>query len=532
VPIAPLTLPEDVESLRALVLSQHEVIGEKERALAQRDQEIRQLAEYVRLLKHQHFGRTSEKAAVLAQLGLFNEAELAVDAEEKAEAPAIEIAAHTRTPRGRKPLPAWIPRVEVLHDIAESEKTCPHDGTRLARIGEDTCEQLELVPAELRVVRHVRPKYACPSCHAGVHAAPLPPQPIPKSLASPGLLAHVAVSKYADALPLYRQETMLARIGIELPRATLAHWMVKAGELVEPLVNLLREDLLATGFVQSDETPFQVLKEPGKRATSLSYLWVLRGNARDGPLLLYEYDPSRSGKVPLRLLDGFMGVLQSDGYAGYDEVGSRPGVVHVGCWVHARRKFDEAVKSLRANERKATSAKETVALQALRQIAALYAIERPLAEATPEERLRVRQERSRPVIDGLRSWLTDALPRVAPQTLTGKALAYLDHQWPKLARVLDDGRVPLDTNAVENAIRPFVVGRKNWLFADTVRGAEASANLYSLIQTAKANGLEPTAYLRHVFTALPGATTLAEIEPLLPHRIDRAVLVDPRRPQG
>jgi transposase len=308
--------------------------------------------------------------------------------------------------------------------------------------------------------------------------------------------------------------------------------MVKAGELVQPLVNLLREDLLATGFVQSDETPFQVLKEPGKRATSRSYLWALRGGTRDQPLFLYEYDPSRSGKVPLRLLDGFAGVLQTDGYAGYDEVGSRPGVLHVGCWVHARRKFDEAVKSLRANERKATSAKETLALQALRQIAALYAIERTIAEATPEERLRVRQERSRPVIDGLRDWLTDALPRVAPQTLTGKALAYLDHQWPNLVRVLDDGRVPLDTNAVENAIRPFVVGRKNWLFADTVRGAEASANLYSLIQTAKANGLEPTAYLRHVFTALPCATTLAEIEPLLPHRIDRAVLADPRRPQG
>jgi transposase len=278
--------------------------------------------------------------------------------------------------------------------------------------------------------------------------------------------------------------------------------------------------------------PIQVLKEPGKRATSLSYLWVLRAKARDGPLLLYEYDPSRSGKVPLRLLDGFAGVFQSDGYAGYDEVGSRPGVVHVGCWVHARRKFDEAVKSLRANERKASSTKETVALQALRQIAALYAIERTLAEAAPEERLRVRQERSRPLIETLRGWLNDALPRVAPQTLTGKALAYLDHQWPKLVRVLDDGRVPLDTNAVENAIRPFVVDRKNWLFADTVRGAEVSANLYSLIQTAKANGLEPTAYLRHIFTALPCATTLAEIEPLLPHRIDRAVLADPRRPQG
>jgi transposase len=518
-------MPEDLASLRALALRQHAVIAE-------RDAEIRQLAELVRWLKHQRFGSKSEKSAVLAQLGLFNEAEAAVDAEEKAPTPAVEIAAHTRTPRGRRPLPAWIPRVEQLHDLAESEKICPHDGTTLARIGEDTCEQLEIIPAELRVVRHVRPKYACPRCHEGVHAAALPPQPIPKSLASPGLLAHVVVAKYADALPLYRQETQLARLGIDLPRATLAGWMVKAGELVQSLINLLREDLLATGFVQCDETPFQVLKGTGKLATSTSYLWVLRGGARDRPLLLYTYAPSRGAEVPRRLLEGFQGTLQTDGYAGYDEVGGQPGIVHVGCWVHARRKFDEAVKSLPVAGRKAPTDKAPLALEALRQIGELYRIERTLADATSEERLRARNAHTRPLIEALRTWLDASLPRVAPQTLTGKALAYLDGQWPKLVRVLEDGRAPLDTNLVENAIRPFVVGRKNWLFADTARGAEASANLYSLVETAKANRLEPTAYLRHVFTALPRATTLAEIEPLLPHRIERAVLAAPRGSQG
>jgi len=217
-------------------------------------------------------------------------------------------------------------------------------------------------------------------------------------------------------------------------------------------------------------------------------------------------------------------VLQTDGYAGYDEMGRQAGVVHVGCWAHARRKFDEALKSLPAKERTASRANEPLALAALRQIGALYAIERELADASPEERLRARHEKSRPLATALHTWLQDALPRIAPQTLTGKALAYLDGQWHKLVRVLGDGRVPLDTNLVENAIRPFVLGRKNWLFADTARGAEASANLYSLVESAKANGLDPTAYLRHVFTHLPAATTLAEIEPLLPHRVDRDAL--------
>jgi transposase len=521
--IDPVELPEDVESLRHLALTQRTEIAQRDTLIAQRDAEIAQLAAYVRLLKHQRFGTRSEKLDPHAQPPLFNEAELESERAERAEAKrrAVPVAAHTRTPRGRKPLPDWIPRVEIVHDLAASQKTCPHDGAALARIGEETCEQLEIVPAELRVVRHVRPKYACPRCHEGVHTAALPPQPIPKSLASPALLAHVAVSKYADALPLYRQEAMLARLGLELPRATLADWMVKVGALVVPLINLLREDLLATGFVQCDETPFQVLKGTGKLATADSYLWVLRGGARDRPLLLYHYAPSRGGAVVRELLAGYQGVLQTDGYVGYDDVGRQPGIVHVGCWAHARRKFDEALKSLPAKERTANRANEPLALAALRQIGTLYAIERELADTTPEERLRVRQAHTRPLLEALRAWLDAALPRIAPQTLTGKALAYLDTQWPKLVRILVDGRVPLDTNLVENAIRPFVLGRKNWLFADTARGAEASANLYSLVESAKANGLDPTAYLRHVFTHLPAATTLAEIEPLLPHRVER-----------
>lgn len=523
-------LPEDVDALRTLALQQQTELDAKSDRIDAQAAQIRQLEEYVRLLRHQRFGRTSEQTSRL-QLGLFNEAEVAADTAEKedAEAAGIEIAAHTRRPRGRRPLPSFLPRVEILHDLPEAEKVCATDGTPLVRIGEEVCEQLEIVPATIRVLRHVRPKYACPSCHTGIHIAPLPPQPIPKSVASPALLAHVAVAKYADGLPLYRQESILGRIGIELPRATLAHWMVRAGELVQPLVNLLRDDLLAGGVVQCDETPFQVLKEPGKAATSLSYLWVQRSLARDAPVVLYDYDPSRSGRVPERLFEGYAGVLQTDGYEGYTAVGQRPGIVHVGCWAHARRKFDEALKGMRGAERKATSRKESVALQGLGFVQKLYAIERTAKDAAPDERTRQRDERSRPVLDALRRWLDDARPRVAPQTLTGKALSYLDHQWPKLVRILDDGRIPLDTNLVENAIRPFVVGRKNWLFADTVRGANASANLYSLVETAKANALEPYAYLRLVFTALPRAETLVDFDALLPRNLSPSDLHDLRQ---
>jgi transposase len=529
-------LPQDAASLRELVLRQQRELEEATRRaeenahkLESRDDELRILREYIRLLKHHRFGRKSEKLSD-DQLWIFDEAEAAAGSLEAEEAKddRVAVPAHTRRKRGRKPLPEWIPRVEVLHDLPESEKRCEADGTALERIGEETYEQLEFIPATLRVLRHVRPKYACPTCRTGIRTAAIPPQPIPKSLASPTLLAHVAVSKYADGLPLYRQEQMFSRLGIELPRASLASWMVKVGELVQPLVNLLREDLLASGFVQCDETRFQVLKEPGKLATSQSYLWVQRSAAPEGAVVLYDYDPTRSAEVPKRLLEGFAGFLQTDGYEGYGSVGRQPGIIHVGCWAHCRRKFDEALKG-QGGSHKTRSAKQSKARQGLAFIQKLYKIERHMGDVPPDERHRIRQERSRPVMEAMRTWLDEAIGKVPPQSLSGKALGYADAQWPKLVRVLEDGRLPLDTNAVENAIRPFVVGRKGWLFADTVHGAEASANLYSLIETAKANGIEPFAYLQLVFTELPKATELADLERLLPRHLDRAHLQDPRQ---
>ena len=526
--VEPTSLPEDIDSLRTLALRQQVQLEAQQTHLEARDDELRILREYVRILEHYRFGRKSEKHGGEGQLWIFDEAEAAVVEGDTEDEETIEVEPHTRRKRGRAPLPDGIPRVEVLHDLPEAEKRCPEDGTALERIGESTCEQLEFIPAKLRVLKHVRPKYACPVCRTGIHTAPLPPQPIPKSLASPRLLAQVAVSKYVDGLPLYRQETMFRRMGVTLPRTTLARWMVQIGELVQPLINLLRDDLLDSGFVQCDETRFQVLKEPGKPATSQSYLWVQRSADPAGPVVLYDYDPSRSAEVPKRLLAGFAGYLQTDGYEGYGSVGREPGITHVGCWAHTRRKFDEALKGQSGKHRKRT-AKQTLAHRGLAYIQKLYKIEKQMGEVEAEVRQRIRDERSRPVMEAMRQWLDASLGKLPPQSLTGKALGYADGQWPKLVRVLEDGRLPLDTNLVENAIRPFVIGRKGWLFADTVAGAEASANLYSLVETAKANGIEPSAYLGRVLTQLPRATTLGDLEALLPRNLDRGTLQDPSR---
>jgi len=530
-------LPDDVETLRALVIERQSQLEEQRARLEDHEarieayrEQIAQLEEWVRLLRGQRFGRSSEKVSP-DQLGLFNEAEQTAEAvarEPEDEPAVVSVPAHERRAGGRRPLPDWMERVEVRHDLPEAEKVCAADGTALVEIGREIREQLEVIPQQVFVRRHVRPKYACPKCHDGVKIAPLPPQPIPRSVASPSLLASIAVAKYADGLPLYRQEAMLVRGGVDLSRATLAHWMVALGPLVQPLVNLIREQILDSGYVQADETTFPVLKESGKAASSPGYLWVLLGGARasPGPGVVFEYAPSRSGAVARALLEDFEGTLQTDGFAGYDELGARAGVRHLGCFAHARRGFVEALRGQGKSPGRSGShgPKVSVAAQGLAQIRSLYAIERTIGDASPEERLRVRQEQARPLLEKLRAWLDVSRDRVPPQSLTGKALGYLDRQWPKLVRYVEDGRAEIDTNQVENAIRPFVIGRKNWLFADTVRGAQASANLYSLIETAKRAGLEPFAYLRHVFAELPGATTLAEIEQLLPHRVDRDAL--------
>ena len=502
------------------------VIAQHEASIAERDAMIEQLQEQVRLLLARRFAPSSEKMPD-GQLGLFNEAEASAAQDDGESAPGTEVAAHRRGRPKRAPLPECLPRVDIVHELAEHERVCPHHAVALERFGEVVSEQLDIVPMQVRVLRHIRGKYRCPCCEGHLRTAALPAQPVPKSFASPGLLAFIATAKYADALPLYRQSQQLQRIGVELSRTTLARWMVCLGALVVPLVNLLRDELLERPYLLMDETTVQVLKEPGKAPESKSQLWAQMSAGPGPPIVLFDYDPTRAGEVPKRLLEGFTGALHTDGYSGYAPVVREQGLVHLSCWAHARRGFVEVLKSLGLNPKKLPAnppAKARRALVALQHIRTLYAIERRIRDHTAHERRAARQAESVPVLNKLRAWLDDTRDKILPSGKLGKALGYLHNQWEALVRFCDDGRYGIDTNPVENAIRPFVVGRKNWLFSDTVAGAHASARLYSLIECAKANGLEPYAYLRHVFTELPKAQSLAEVEALLPTRLDPATL--------
>jgi transposase len=524
-PIALHQLPDDVDALKSLLADQlvrNEQLQADKQAVNQKNEQLKvqvlTLTEQLNLALARRYAASSEKLSP-DQIALFDEAELDNEAGPDAVVDAstdgdeITVAAHQRKKRGRKPLPDHLPRVDVIHELPESERHCDHDGKLLTEIGEVISEQLDIIPAKIQVTRHIRKKYAC-DCGQCIKTAPLPAQPIPKSMASPGLLAHITVWKYQDALPLYRQETILQRIGVDIPRATLANWMIKTGSLVQPLINLMQDRLLGHDIIQMDETTVQVLKESGKRAQSKSYLWLQRGGPPEQPVVLYHYDPGRGAGVAKRLLEGFKGYLQTDGYDGYNAVVASNDLVHVGCMAHARRRFSEAVKAQGRNKKRGK------AHRGLTLIQKLYRLEKQVRKLTPEKRYQLRQRHAKPVLDEMRSWLDKTLPQVPPTSATGKALHYLHNEWPKLIRYLDDGRLEIDNNAAENAIRPFVIGRKNWLFSDSVKGVTASANLYSLIETTKANGLEPYAYLRYLFTELPKAETVDAIEALLPGNLD------------
>ena len=511
---APETLPNDVDSLKELV---HEL----QQKNAHQSDYINQLIEAIQLAKHQHFGSRSEKFNSDQLSLLFNEAEAFADQQSDNTSPGdsgsnstgkTTVNSHERRKGGRKPLPDNFPRVEVTHTLDDKQCQCDHCNSQLKIIGEKVSEQLDIVPATIKVIRHVRKTYGCSHCKQGIKSARLPAQPIPGSIATPGTLAHIVVGKYVDGLPLYRQERGLTRLGIEIPRSTLANWMIKAGLLIQPLINLMNDRLLNYDIIAMDETRCQVLKEPGKTPQSQSFMWVQHGGPPDKTIILFDYDPSRSQQVPIKLLQDYKGYLQTDGYDGYNKVCSQNDITQLGCWAHARRKFDEALKS----QGKLKIKKVSLAAVGLKRIQCLYAVERQAKALTPAQRYELRQSRSVPILDDLRKWLDQHLLVVVKQSALGKAMHYLDKQWDKLIVYTEDGRLRMDNNLVENAIRPFVIGRKNSLFSDTVSGAKASANLYSLIETAKANGLEPYQYLKTIFTELPKATTVEQIEALLP----------------
>lgn len=508
-------LPDDLELLKTLVLDQGKAIG-NQKAL------IEFLEERVRFLQKQLFMSSSEKrhqTVDLRQLRLFNEAEVLASREKQEE---TTVPSHTRTKPVRKPLPEHLPRIEMIHDIDESEKVCAC-GAPLVRIGEDVCEKLDIIPATVRVVRHVRPKYACEHCQ-GVEsegqtvkiAAPVP-EIIPKGIPTAGTLAHVATAKYVDAIPLYRLAKILERHGVEIPRSSMASWMMMASDRCRLIMGHLQRELLAGRLINADETPVQVLNEPGRANTTKSYMWVFRGGDPEKPVVLFHYAPTRSGTVPKEILAGYQGYLQTDAYSAYEQF-ERPNsrIVLVGCMAHVRRKFVRVVDARGKGEKKPGSAEE-----ALKYIRDLYAVEKYAREngLSYEEIVILRKEHAVPILDEFRAWLEQRRSQTPPGGLLGKAIAYALNSWKKVLRYLEDGRIPIDNNMAENALRPFVVGRKNWLFAGHPNGAHAAATFYTLIETAKACGLEPYHYLRYLFERLPLATTPEDHQALLPQRL-------------
>ena len=529
-------LREAMESLqcqRDSLQSAHEsLIGENRVLRVERDLLKERLARMMRKM----FAAKSEARGTEQKDMFFNEAEAQAaatqaapaqeesQADQGADADTTDVAGHKRK-RGRKPLDPALPRQIERHELPESERICPHDGATLTEIGVEVSEQIEVIPQQVRVIRHERVKYACPCCDGALRLAPKPAQIIPKGLFTASALAWVITAKYEDGLPLYRQAALLGRFGgTDLSRNTMAASVVRVGQAVQPIINLLRDHLLDAPITFGDETRVQVLKEPGRAAQAQSFMWaqMTEGSGPAGtgpPIRLFGYSPSRGAGAAQGLYAGMRvgSVLMSDGYEVYNQIAQVHQLVHLGCWAHCRRYFIEAVDALPKGAR----TPEQPAVQFIELIGQLYAVESRAHDCKmgPQARLAERQCHSVAVLERIQALLLTHLHAVVPGSLLGKALHYMSAQWPKLSRFVNDGAYPIDNNPCENAIRPFVVGRRNWLFADTVAGANASANLYSLLQTCKANRIEPYRYLAALFTALPLAKTADDYEVLLPWRI-------------
>lgn len=481
--------------------SYEELLRENERL----KNEVQGLSDLVDLLRRKQYGKSSEGVPA-EQLGMFDETEFEVLNPEPEEEESITVPAHERKRGKRMKLPEKLPRVDIIIDL--DNKICLNDGEELKLIGEEVSEKLEIIPAKVQVIRTIRKKYACSVCET-LKDAPAPLEMIPKSNASASLLAYIATAKYVDALPLYRQESIFNRIGIDLPRQTMARWMIQVGEKLEPLIKLLREELLTSSYLHMDETIVQVLKEDGKKAETNSYMWV---QARSGPrpIILFHYAKNRSADHPLRLLEDYQGALQVDGYDGYGPVIAKNKITRLGCWAHARRKFFDAFKS---------SSGKSIGNRGLVFFKKIYEIEEKLQGKPYDQRFIIRLRESLPLVREFETWMREQREKVNPESLAGKAVRYTLNEWAYLQNCFCSGEYKIDNNYVESHIRPFTIGRKNWMFSVKTEGAEASAAIYSLVETAKANGLEPFEYLKNVFAKLPSAQTEKDFLNLLPVKI-------------
>jgi len=497
-----------------------EYISDLENRLQQQQTQIDHLTEMLQKLQKMYFGQSSEKTKYVLgspdQISFFNEAE--VYADETVSEPEV-VREHTRKPkRTKEELARDLPVKKTVIELPEEKRGCDICEGQLVPIGQELVRrELNIIPAQVFIEEIYQVSYACPPCEeetdeANIIKAPVPEPVVKRGLASPSSVAHVLYQKFVNAMPLYRQEEDWKNQGLLLSRATLANWIIYVCiHWFQPLYDLLKTYLLDSPVDHADETVIQVLKEDGKTAQSESRMWVYAtGNTGKPPVILFEYQPSRSGKHAKEFLTGFAGYLVTDGYIGYSSV---PDVTHCGCWQHAKRKWTDAIPK--------TKDKQGKALEGFEFCERLFALERVFVNMSPEERAEARLKHSKPVVDAYYAWLETVDPLGGSRLR--EAVVYSHNQRKPLSAFLLDGRIEISNNRAENAIRPFCVGRKNWLFADTVRGAQSSATAYSIIETAKANGLNPYQYLLHLLTELPTVLTkdpAADLSRFLPWAAD------------
>jgi len=503
-------LPNSHQELKNIILHLHQSLHQTQSEFSAYKEKYAHLLEEIRMAKQQRFSPSSEKNVL--QPDLFDEAGVELSEEVKDQL-ADEAEANPTTRKKhpiRRPLPSYLPRERVVHDIGEAEKICSC-GSHMMQIGEEISEQLKYIPAQISVIQHVRPKYACKPCQENVKIAPMPILLLPKSVATPELVAHVIVSKYCDHLPLYRQEAIWERMEVDMPRSSLCGWVLKTAEICGPLVRLLQKDIIAHDYVQVDETTVQVLNEIGRDNRTKSYMWIYRGGGNK-PGIVYDYQEPRGGYHAQQFLLGFKGYLQSDAFSGYHWADNVQNIIHVGCHAHARRPFAELAKIHK------TSSLAHVALKFYRK---LYGIEKEARDnqLIPEARHQLRQEKSVPVLAAFKKWLDHHLLKTSEQGAIGKAIRYCLAHWIELNNYLKDGRVEIDNNLIENAIRPFALGRKNWMFKGSPAGAKAGAIFFSLIETCKANNIEPYQYLCAMFNRIRQCVTTDDYRKLLPQFI-------------
>ena len=495
------SLPDDPEQLKRMLLELQQVVAKKDEELAEKDAQIHELLQAYNTKLAKEYAKKSEKMPGAGER--FNEAEDILDEHDKALLATSPLVKKEKAKPKRRPLPAQLPRVEVVVDLNEGDKVCDCCQSPLHKMGESSSEALEFVPAHIKVIKTIRPKYTCRHCEregieSVVKIAPIPATVIPKSIATPSLLSQIIMCKYQFGLPLYRQETLFADIGIELSRQTMSSWMLRCAQLLSPLYQRLNETLLSQAVIHGDETPLNVIN--ADKATSYMWLYCCGDDkpSKGTNIVLFDYHNSRAAHCVVDFLDG---------YKAYEQTKA----TLVACLAHIRRKFIEA---------KGNNKKTVKADVALNLIGKLYGIEQAIKDKPADEKFTVRQQKAKPIVDELYQWLLKHKDKIPPQMALGKAITYAINQFEKFRRYLDDGRLSIDNNRAERAIKPFVIGRKNWLFSNTSKGAHASAVLYSLVETAKANDLVVHDYISICLQHL--ANQPDNLEPLLPWNIKQS----------